>query len=197
MGFSLGRFSVYFDFTFFAVTVLFLSTDAAQYWWWTFSALLLHELGHLVAAKLVGIDLVQLRFSCFGITLQRRGILSGWRQEAVVFLGGPAVNLCCAGILSVLEKPFPFLSMPREIHLIMGIFQLLPIGALDGGCLSNALLHHFFSSMAADRAGIILSAAVLVPLSWLGWLLLQGPQRNFTLLLCCGFLIFSILWEGS
>lgn len=60
MGFSLGRFSIYFDFTFFAVTVLFLSTDAAQYWWWTFSALLLHELGHLVAAKLVGIDLVQL-----------------------------------------------------------------------------------------------------------------------------------------
>lgn len=194
MGFQIGSLKIFFDFTFFAVLGVFLSLEGSgRSIGHILSALLIHELGHLAAASAVRVPMEKMTFSCFGIELVRKkGVYAAaWWEEAAVYLAGPAVNLCCsAGFLCCGER---FLTA-SAVHLGLGVFQLLPIGALDGGCLTETILEHFFGPRRAGLWSMLLSVAVLIPLSLAGWAFLKGEQRNFTLLLCCVFLMLSI-WK--
>ena len=194
MGFQLGGLTVFFDFSFFAALGVFMSLESSgRDLGHILFAFLIHELGHLAAAAAVHIPMERMCFSCFGIELVRgKGLSSArWWEEAFVYLAGPLVNLGCAvGFLCLPEK---FISA-AAVHLVLGTFQLLPIGALDGGCFAKVLLEHFFEPGRAEFLGMMISAAVLIPLAAAGWALLKGENRNFTLLLCCAFLILSI-WK--
>jgi len=195
MGFQFGGFTVFFDFSFFAALGVFLSLEnSGRDVGHIFFALLLHELGHLAAAAAVHIPMDKMCFSCFGIELARsKGLSSArWWEEAFVYLAGPLVNLGCAtGFLCLPER----FTAAAAVHLVLGLFQLLPIGALDGGCFAHVLLEHFLGPRNAELWGLVLSAAALIPLSIAGWALLKGENRNFTLLLCCAFLMLSI-WKN-
>ena len=83
------------------------------------------------------------------------------------------------------------------MHLVLGCFQMLPIGALDGGCVMRLLLERFCLPDRAEKLEMWISAGVLLPLFWLGFRLFLSEQRNFTLLLCCVFLLLTILRERS
>jgi stage IV sporulation protein FB len=194
MGFRFGGFTVFFDFSFFAMLGAFLSLEhSGRNMGHIFPALLIHELGHLAAAFIVHIPIDRMCFSCFGIELVRKqGISSaGWRQEAFVYLAGPMINLCCAAGFLCLPGNF---ETAAAVHLVLGLFQLLPVGVLDGGCIADVILEHFFESGKAAFWGLVLSIAALIPLAIAGWALMRGEQRNFTLLLCCAFLMLSI-WK--
>lgn len=197
MGFCLGGISLYFDFTFFVMLGLFLYLDVSVHTWWMLSALLLHEMGHLLAAWAVGVPMEEMRFSCFGVRLIRGdGILTNWRREALMYLGGPLMNLGCALVFLLIAFDSERLLIPAAVHLVMGAFQMLPVGVLDGGCLLAVLLERFCSPPMAKRMETVISAAVLLPLFLLAWMLLRGEHRNFTLLVCCSFLMLSLLSEG-
>ena len=192
MKFQLGGLRISLDFTFFAMLGLFLYLDVSTDTWWMLSALTLHELGHLLAAHLAGIPMAELSFSCFGVRLSRGdGAVGDWRRELLVYLGGPGMNLCWAALLLGLGR-----EVPGAIHLVMGCFQLLPVGVLDGGCILGTLLERFAPPAHAREIGVVVSALALAPLFWLGWRLFRGVHQNFTLLVCCCFLMLSVLAEG-
>ncbi len=193
MGFRLGGLRVVLDFTFFAMLGVFFSLEGrGEETGHILAALLIHELGHLAAASAVRMPMERMTFSCFGIELVRKsGVPAAWWEEALVYLAGPAVNLlCAAGFLCCGQR---FLRA-GAVQLVLGVFQLLPVGALDGGCLAETVLEHFLGPKRAELWSTALSAAVLIPLFAAGWLLLKGEGRNFTLLVCCGFLMLSI-WK--
>ena len=194
MGFRFGDFTVFFDFSFFAMLGVFLSLEhSGQNIGDIFFALLIHELGHLAATFIVHIPMDRMCFSCFGIELVRKQGFSsaGWKQEAFVYLAGPMMNLCCASGFLCLPGKF---ETAAAVHLVLGLFQLLPVGALDGGCLADVVLGRFLEPGKAEFLGMVLSIAALIPLAIAGWMLMRGEQRNFTLLLCCAFLMLSI-WK--
>ena len=192
MSFTVCGLRVHLDFTFFAMLGLFLCLNESSYLWWTLSALLLHEIGHLLSALLTGIRMKELSFSCFGIRLMREErILTDWKRELFVYAGGPLMNLFCFGILFLLEK-----EVPCVIHLLLGCFQLLPIGALDGGCMMKLLLEHCCLPDMAEKLGMAVSCGALLPLFWFGIRLFCAEKSNFTLILCCFFLLLTILSEG-
>ena len=102
------------------------------------AACALHELGHFVAIYMLGGRVTRLRISCVGaeMVLSARHPMGSGR-ELLAALAGPAVNLLLA---------FSFAKLGEEwwcfagLHLALGLFNLLPVGPLDGGRVVKCLL---------------------------------------------------------
>ena len=102
------------------------------------AACALHELGHYAAIRLLGGRVARLKLSCVGaeMALSARCPL-GPARELAATLAGPAVNLLCAWICSGLGEAWWCFT---GLHLALGLFNLLPVGPLDGGRALNCLL---------------------------------------------------------
>ena len=150
--------------------------------------ILWHELGHLVALRFFHTPPECLRMTFFGLELAVPAQRS-YRREAAVSLGGPAANLLAAALLWC--APF---RRAAGLHLLLGLFHLLPVLPMDGGQALQSLLCLWLSPRQAGRVAVGVSAAVLLPLGTLGfWLLLQ-TSPNITLLALCLYLLFYLVF---
>lgn len=97
-------------------------------------AALVHELGHLAAMAALGEQPRSIVFGGFGVRMERRqGTRLPYQKEIWIYGAGPAVNLLAA----LLFFPYPPI---RRVHLLLGLFNLLPMGVLDGGQILRCIL---------------------------------------------------------
>ncbi|MFG3603074.1 hypothetical protein [Micromonospora chersina] len=123
----------------------------------------LHECGHLVAAKLLRLPVVAVRIAPF----------TGWRNEVAVrpvpsatalplrmvlfYLGGPVANLCAAGVLAVAgastSTPLTRLALlgAAVVAALLGVLNLIP-GTSPRSDGRNLL--RWLSAPTATRAGL-------------------------------------------
>ncbi len=103
-------------------------------------SILVHELGHAVAARAFGAR-ATIELHSFGGHTRSLPRLSRWRDVAMTLAGPGAGFLLAAaafGVLSTLGVAMPVLlrSMVAQlvwVNIIWGIFNLLPVPPLDGG----------------------------------------------------------------
>jgi stage IV sporulation protein FB len=96
-------------------------------------AAIIHEAGHWAAIRAVSGRIRLLRLSVVGAEMQVEGTLS-YMQELVCALAGPAVNLITARFAAKAGwEAF------AGLNLALGVFNLLPIGVLDGGRIFNCM----------------------------------------------------------
>lgn len=151
------------------------------------SAALLHELGHFLALRLMkgmvkGITITQL-----GAEMKVEGRLS-YGQELLLAAAGPAVNLLLAIVLSHLGPRWELCYLFGGVHLVLGLFNLLPIMPLDGGMLLWNAACWCLGPYTADRISAIVgivSACLLTGAAL--WMLLQGGSP-FLMLATVGLL---------
>ena len=106
----------------------------------------LHELGHILSAKLCGIGFSELTLNIFGAGLTPNVALNSYTQEAMVCFAGPLVNLLSYLITSLFTLPATsFFENFGLASLTLGVLNLLPIIDFDGGRIASALLFRFFS----------------------------------------------------
>ena len=131
-----------------------------------FVALLLHELGHAVAFRRYGVD-SSISFWLFGgVTIpndQEAASRLSDRQMLVVAVSGPLVGIVIGGMMLALWPALD--SADRSVRVLAflwtfvnlgwAIFNLLPIGSLDGG---RALGH--LAGAVFGRAGRTIALAV-------------------------------------
>lgn len=86
-----------------------------------------HELGHWLVIRLCGAHVTRLRLSAVGAQMRVAGTLS-YPAELCCALAGPAVNLLLA-FAAARHGRLVFAGM----NLAQGLFNLLPVGVLDGG----------------------------------------------------------------
>lgn len=99
---------------------------------------LCHELGHLLAARLLGLEVRQLRLGFFGAELDLPGLTScPWWGEALLLAAGPGVNLALAALCCALSGEAAHLF--GAVNLLLACFNLVPIPPLDGGRLMAVL----------------------------------------------------------
>ena len=97
-------------------------------------AALLHELGHIVAARICKIELGELRLGIFGASLCSRPMLCSYKKEIALGIAGPLVNLILALVaLPLCNDSSEFLNLFVSSSLFLGILNLLPIYEFDGG----------------------------------------------------------------
>ena len=108
-----------------------------------FTLSILHELGHIAALTIFGVEIRRIRLGGFGAELET-GPMSP-SSEAVCALAGPAVNLCCVWTLRRISLRLAMLS------LLLGCYNLLPVYPLDGGRALRAVVALLLPPEAARR----------------------------------------------
>jgi Zn-dependent protease len=98
------------------------------------ASLLLHEMGHMLVASMLGVPVREFGL-CLGGAYNRRGTASRRRQELLIASAGPMVNLLLIGSL-VLPLIGPQLAY---CNLVLCVVNLLPLPSSDGLRILRAL----------------------------------------------------------
>ncbi|AOV07611.1 M50 family metallopeptidase [Sporosarcina ureilytica] len=134
-----------------------------------FVSLLIHEAGHLVAAKMVGLRVRSCTIMPYGgeLTIPGRHAVRR-RKRFYVALGGPAATLFLLILAMVI--PFSATDLLIRIQLILLAVNLLPFLPLDGGQALSAFIEKKGKEYEARLAMIVHSmifySIVIITLSF-------------------------------
>lgn len=167
-----------------------------------FSCVLLHELGHALMARKFGIKTHDITLLPIGGLARLERMPDDPKEEILVALAGPAVNVVIAAALFLgiqLFQPWgaPFAldltqgSIPERlilINVILVVFNLIPAFPMDGGRVLRGLLAIFLNYTLATRIAARLGQVIAVFLALSGLFLIHNP-----------FLVFIALfvWMGA
>lgn len=127
----------------------------------------LHELGHILMAKLCSIPIKELKLGIFGAALTPEGSLCSYKKEILLALAGPAINFILgATLLPFSKNGSEFFSFFTVSSFFLGFLNLMPIYDLDGGRILNCLLCQILSPVCAERICRFLSFCIITTL-WL------------------------------
>ena len=145
-------------------------------------AAFLHELGHIIAAKICKIDLGELKLGIFGASLTSKVMLCSYKKEIFLCLAGPLVNLTSVLIL------FPFCKFENNFYtlfistsLFLGLLNLLPIYEFDGGRILFCALSYLHSQELARKIIFALSFILIFALWTLSVYLLLRLSSSLSL----------------
>jgi Zn-dependent protease len=113
--------------------------------------LLLHEFGHVAAARYYRHKPRVELYTMGGVTTWERDERAGWVEQLLISLAGPAIGLAlAAAVWLLLVGWIPGSSLLRLalldfmwVSVAWGVFNLLPILPLDGGRALEAILAAF------------------------------------------------------
>ncbi len=114
-----------------------------------FSAALVHEAGHLLAAVCMKIPVRSLKLSLLGARLGVGRLLS-YREEWLLCISGPLASLGFAILLYPWWRVGFFLQLSWA-SFALGLLNLMPVRSFDGGRMLSALLCGAANERAAGR----------------------------------------------
>lgn len=159
-----------------------------------FACVLLHELGHSLAARQFGIHTSSITLLPIGGIAALERMPRKPAQELWIAVAGPLVNVVIAGLL-FLSLGFVQLIAPSLAgwvqylmfaNLVLVAFNLLPAFPMDGGRVLRSLLAMVMPYLQATRIAAGLGKVVALGLACLG--LLSG---HLMLMLAAGFVFFA------
>ncbi len=166
-----------------------------------FACVVLHELGHALSARRYGVNTRNIILLPIGGVANLEKMPEKPREELIVALAGPAVNVVIAlvlgALLTVFGGPAPledlevltrptgriFLTNLLAVNILLVVFNMIPAFPMDGGRVLRALL-----SMRYDRTTATNIAAKLGQFLAIGFVFL-GFFTNFWLIFI-GLFIF-------
>lgn len=155
---------------------------------WGLLACLVHELGHLAAAKCFGGRLEGIHLTAVGAEMSvGYGRTISYGEDTVVALAGPVSNVLLSGVAWGMKLP-----ILAALSVGVGAFNLLPIVPLDGARVMYNYLCPLLGPQRAERWGMITSAVLVGGLVGLGTILM-GEYANLTLLLTSGWLFWGVV----
>lgn len=171
-----------------------------------FASVLLHELGHTLAARHYGIKTTEIvMFPIGGISRPERQ--PNPREELPISLAGPMVNLVIGGVVlgwMLLQQGWVALDALKEPtdanlaeriafgNIALFLFNLLPAYPMDGGRILRSFLalHRPVEEATRIAAGAGQSLAILMGLAGLLW-------GNFVLMFVALFVYLGAFQEGA
>ena len=109
-------------------------------------AAMMHECGHLLAAKRMGIPLRSLRLDFLGARIEVGERLLSYGEEWLLCASGPLFSLLFSLICLPLQTVNPFFSMLSVSSFLLGLLNLLPVKSFDGGRMTEVFLCRFFGT---------------------------------------------------
>ncbi|WP_101296774.1 CBS domain-containing protein [Halegenticoccus soli] len=149
-----------------------------------FGSVLLHELGHSLAARRYGLSTESITLWFLGGLAQFAELPDDWRHEFVIAIAGPivsvALGLVCYASFALLPADLPaaqfVIGYLAVLNVVLAAFNMLPGFPMDGGRVLRAFLSRNRPRLRATR----IAAAV---------------GKGFAFLLgIAGILSFNLFW---
>lgn len=165
-----------------------------------FFCVVLHEFGHALTAQHFGIRTRSITLLPIGGVAAMEGMPEDPRQEILVALAGPAVNLAIAAalwlVLTVLQTPpstdqmlasgVPFWYQVMAVNVVLALFNLVPAFPMDGGRVLRAALAMRMDRREATRKAVVVGQFLATGMFVLG--LLYNPFL---------MLVAAFVWLGA
>lgn len=153
--------------SFFSVVLTVFSISASPHPLILILVYLIHELGHLFFAKILGAKIKKFTIGAFHLSMSYDCSYISYVKEALVCLGGIIFNVVSAMFVLL----FPFLSGEKSdffvlCSLALALMNLYPAKILDGGGLLLSMLSIFTTKEKADKISGGVSAFAII-LIWL------------------------------
>jgi len=153
-----------------------------------FGCVVLHELGHALAARRFGVPTSDITLLPIGGVARLQRMPERPAQELIIALAGPAVNVVIVAVLFLgFGVRFPangddafdlvpgqFWSRILQINAILAVFNMLPAFPMDGGRVLRALLAMRLPYAQATRAAASIGQAIAIGFAFLAYWL--GPM---------------------
>ena len=170
-----------------------------------FACVLLHEFGHVLAARAFGIATSDITLYPIGGLARIQSSFDNPRQELVIASAGPAVSFALAALLALLAGGPPsaatldaavdwrtMAGLLAAANFALAAFNLLPAFPMDGGRIFRALMAWWLGRSTGTRIAVWIGriAGVL----FIGYGLIQG---QIFLALIGVFVLFSASAEAG
>ena len=136
----------------------------------TAGSVLLHELGHALTARRLGVRVAGIELHFFGGAAQIVDLPRSPRDEMLIAAAGPAVSFALAGLgygLATVTGASAW-ALFALINVVLGAFNLLPAFPSDGGRILRATLVRGRGLIAATDLAVKVGRVVCVALILLG-----------------------------
>jgi Zn-dependent protease len=145
-----------------------------------FACVVLHEFGHIFAARRYGIGTSEVTLLPIGGVSSLQRLPSDPRQELVVALAGPAVNLVIALVLIAVTGAIHAQDLDIDdfkaslagrlaaANLFLALFNLIPAFPMDGGRVLHALVAMRVGPVKATDIAARIGQAFAIALGFLG-----------------------------
>ena len=163
-------------------------------------AFLLHEIGHLCAARLFGLRPSEAELTPFGAVMTLEGMESaGCAAAFLVALGGPLFSLLgfllCPLLLRFTGLSFFLVAAFARYQWMLFLVNLLPALPLDGGRMLLAVLKRFLPEQAVRRSLTGLAFCLGGGLALLSLVFALQGELNFVPCFAGCYLIYAALRE--
>ena len=129
-----------------------------------FGSVVLHELGHALVARKLGVHVAGIELSFFGGAAKMVQLPRTANHELAIAAAGPAVSLILGGLgfgLGAITH-IPLLGMIGWINFVIAAFNLIPALPMDGGRILRALLTHKMDFVRATDVSVTVSRVFAV-----------------------------------
>lgn len=154
-----------------------------------FSSIVIHEFGHIFAAKKYGIETEDVLLHILGGAARMRLKLKNGTEEIAIAAAGPLTSLCLAMLGMVLTVllisigapafVLRFFNMITIANMFIAVFNLVPAFPMDGGRILRGILWKFMGIRKATDVAILVAKCFAVLMFFAG---IFGGMPSFMLL---------------
>ena len=108
-------------------------------------AALIHELGHIAALEISGVNLERIRLSALGANIDSDRQSLSYLQTTFCAVSGPLAGLLLFFLL------LPFNEDYAQVSLMLSLLNLLPVKSLDGGLVIYNIAAYFSSESVSRK----------------------------------------------
>ena len=166
------------------------------------ASVLAHELGHCLAARALGMQVVGVRLYLLGGVSELERAPRSPREEAVIAAAGPAVSAVLAGVFWLAVQAVDrgtvswlLLMLLALSNLVVALFNLLPALPLDGGRVLRAGVWRASGNRGAGTTAAAVGGYVIA-MVLIGWAVVMIVDAGTAGLLPAGIAVAMGLFVG-
>ena len=159
----------------------------------SYLSMLLHELGHMLAAMYIGLEPAHISFHPFGVNLKlKNSIACTVLDDIILYISGPLINLLLAMFFAFLYKPGYLYDYGFAVNIMLFVLNMLPVYPLDGGTVLKKILNNFLGEKWASAIMKLCSFFMATGVLALGIFMVYETGYNYSCLFISVLLFANI-----